>query len=74
MAGYGLHQDQYSIGFFKFRSGEGNLGVADDGDTVEEALANVRGAIKAYRESLIQMDGRLRNFTIQRNDPEGSLV
>ena len=24
------------------------LGVADDGDTVEEALANVKGAIEAY--------------------------
>lgn len=29
------------------------LGVADDGDTVEEALTNVRGAIKAYVDSLI---------------------
>ena len=30
------------------------LGVADDGDTIEEALANVKGAIKAYIESLIE--------------------
>lgn len=30
------------------------LGVADDGDTVEEAIKNVRGAIKAYVESLIE--------------------
>jgi predicted RNase H-like HicB family nuclease len=29
------------------------LGVADDGDTIEEALKNVRGAIEAYVESLI---------------------
>lgn len=29
------------------------LGVADDGNTIEEAIANVRGAIKAYVESLI---------------------
>lgn len=29
------------------------LGVADDGDTVEEALTRVRGAIKAYVDSLI---------------------
>ena len=29
------------------------LGVADDGDTVEEALKNVRGAIEAYVESLV---------------------
>lgn len=30
------------------------LGVADDGDTVEEAIKNVRGAIKAYVDSLIE--------------------
>lgn len=30
------------------------LGVADDGDTVEEALANVKGAIKAYVDSLVE--------------------
>jgi len=30
------------------------LGVADDGETVEEAIKNVRGAIKAYVQSLIQ--------------------
>ena len=29
------------------------LGVADDGDTVEEAIQHVRGAMKAYVESLI---------------------
>lgn len=29
------------------------LGVADGGDTVEEAIANVRGAIQAYVESLV---------------------
>lgn len=29
------------------------LGVADDGETVEEAIKNVRGAIKAYVHSLI---------------------
>lgn len=29
------------------------LGVADDGKTIEEALANIRGAIEAYVESLI---------------------
>jgi predicted RNase H-like HicB family nuclease len=28
------------------------LGVADDGDTIEEALANVKGAIEAYVKSL----------------------
>lgn len=30
------------------------LGVADDGDTIDEALANVRGAIKAYVNSLVE--------------------
>ena len=29
------------------------LGVADDGDTIEEAIKNVRNAIKVYVESLI---------------------
>lgn len=33
------------------------LGVADDGDTVEEAIKNVRGAIKAYVGSLVE-DGK----------------
>jgi len=30
------------------------LGVADDGDSIEEALANVRGAIKTYVDSLVE--------------------
>ncbi|EKD57407.1 MAG: hypothetical protein ACD_57C00311G0005 [uncultured bacterium] len=30
------------------------LGVADDGDTVEEALSNVTGAIKTYVDSLTE--------------------
>ena len=30
------------------------LGVADDGDTVEEALENVKGAVQAYIDSLVQ--------------------
>lgn len=29
------------------------LGVADGGDTIEEALQNVQGAIEAYVESLV---------------------
>jgi predicted RNase H-like HicB family nuclease len=34
------------------------LGVADDGDTIEESLHNIRGAIEAYVESLIE-DGKM---------------
>ena len=30
------------------------LGIADDGDTVEEALSNVTGAIKTYVDSLAE--------------------
>lgn len=30
------------------------LGVADDGDSIDEALVNVKGAIKAYVESLVE--------------------
>jgi len=34
------------------------LGVADDGATIEEALSNVKGAIEAYIESLVD-DGQV---------------
>ncbi|KKR72443.1 MAG: hypothetical protein UU81_C0057G0009 [Microgenomates group bacterium GW2011_GWC1_41_8] len=30
------------------------LGVADDGDTIEEAIQNVKGAIQSYVDSLIK--------------------
>ncbi len=30
------------------------LGVADGGDTIEEAIKNVQGAIEAYVESLVE--------------------
>ncbi len=30
------------------------LGVADDGDTVEEALLNIKGAIRAYIKSMVE--------------------
>ena len=30
------------------------LGVADDGKTIEEALGNVKGAIQAYVDSLVE--------------------
>lgn len=29
------------------------LGVADDGDTIEEAIQNIQGAIQAYVDSLV---------------------
>lgn len=45
------------------------LGVADDGDTVEEALANVKGAIEAYVQSLI--DDRL---TVPVDQPDRDMV
>lgn len=31
------------------------LGVADDGDTIEEALQNVQGAIETYIEGLTEL-------------------
>jgi len=31
-----------------------SLGVADDGNTIDEALANVKGAIEAYVASLVE--------------------
>lgn len=30
------------------------LGVADDGDTIEQAIKNLRNAIKAYVDSLVE--------------------
>lgn len=30
------------------------LGVADDGDTIDEAIQNIQGAIKAYVDSLAE--------------------
>ena len=45
------------------------LGVADDGDTVEETLANVKGAIEAYVQSLI--DDRI---AVPVDQPERDLV
>ncbi|MBI3343017.1 type II toxin-antitoxin system HicB family antitoxin [Candidatus Gottesmanbacteria bacterium] len=45
------------------------LGVADGGDTIEEALANVRGAIEAYVESLVE-DGLL----VPVDKPEESII
>ncbi len=45
------------------------LGVADDGDTVEEALTNVKGAIAAYVQSLI--DDRI---AVPVDQPERDIV
>lgn len=32
------------------------LGVADDGDTVEQALSNVKGAIQMFVDSMVEDD------------------
>ena len=45
------------------------LGVADDGDTVEEAIKNVHGAIESYIEALA-MDGQ----PVPVDKPEQDLV
>jgi len=45
------------------------LGVADDGDTVEETLANIKGAIEAYVQSLI--DDRI---AVPVDQPEHDMV
>ncbi|MCL4390242.1 MAG: type II toxin-antitoxin system HicB family antitoxin [Patescibacteria group bacterium] len=45
------------------------LGVADDGKTIEEALKNVQGAIKAYVQSLVK-DG----LSVPVDQPENDLV
>ena len=45
------------------------LGVADDGDTVEEALQNINGAIDAFVESLIE-DGE----AVPVDSPQSDLI
>lgn len=45
------------------------LGVADDGDTIEEALANLKGAIQVYVDSLIQ-----DNESVPTDQPERDIV
>lgn len=45
------------------------LGVADDGDTIEEALKNIRGAIKAYVDSLIE-----DNLPVPVDQPDKDIV
>ncbi len=45
------------------------LGVADDGDTVEETLTNIKGAIEAYVQSLI--DDRI---AVPVDQPERDMV
>jgi len=45
------------------------LGVADDGNTIDEAIFNVRGAIQAYVKSLAE-----DHQTIPVDEPEYDLV
>lgn len=45
------------------------LGVADDGDTIEEAIENIRGAIEAYVVCLID-----DNLPVPKDNPEKNLV
>lgn len=45
------------------------LGVADDGDTVEEAISNIKGAIQAYVDSLVE-DG----LPVPTDSPERDIV
>lgn len=45
------------------------LGVADDGDTIDEAIKNVKGAIQAFVDSLIE-----DNQPVPIDKPECDLV
>ena len=45
------------------------LGVADDGDTIEKALANLKGAIQDYVDSLIE-----DNELVPTDHPEHDIV
>lgn len=45
------------------------LGVADDGDTIEEAITNITGAIESYVESLIE-----DKLPVPTDKPEKNLI
>lgn len=45
------------------------LGVADDGDTVEQALANVRDAIQEFVDSLVE-----DNEPVPTDQPEHDII
>ena len=45
------------------------LGVADDGDTIEKALVNLKGAIQVYVDSLIE-----DNELVPIDQPEHDIV
>ena len=45
------------------------LGVADDGDTIEKALVNVKSAIQAYIDSLVE-----DNKPVPADRPEHDIV
>jgi 1-aminocyclopropane-1-carboxylate deaminase/D-cysteine desulfhydrase-like pyridoxal-dependent ACC family enzyme len=45
------------------------IGVADDGDTVEQALANVRGAIQVFIDSLVE-----DNEPVSADQPEHDII
>lgn len=46
--------DQTGTGKTGFTAFCPTLGVADDGDTIEEALENVKGAIQVYVDSMVE--------------------
>lgn len=45
------------------------LGVADDGDTIDEAIQNVKGAIQAFVDSLVE-----DNLPVPIDEPEHDVV
>ena len=45
------------------------LGVADDGETTDEAIRNIRNAIKAYVDSLVKDD-----LPVPVDEPKGDIV
>ena len=45
------------------------LGIADDGDTIEEALQNVKGAIQTYVNSLIEDE-----LPVPRDEPQRDVI
>ena len=60
---------QTGTGKFGFTALCPTLGVADDGDTVEQALTNVKDAIQVYIDSLVE-----DNKTLPIDRPEHDIV
>lgn len=61
--------EQTGTGKLGFTAHCPTLGIADDGNTIEKALKNIKGAIDAYIDSLIE-----DNLPVPIDQPEKDIV